>query len=780
MIFQSPAIASQRCRATPPTLSGSNPSSTDTLAFLRSILPEEGIHYLALFTDGHKFPLHKAFTDLETMAYAIEGMANSKSVSVYHACASYQKAFIEIDDGKKTKRKYRIPENWDRAKAFWVDIDCGQEKFNKGQGYLTKRDAVVAAYKFANTIGWPKPLVVDSGNGIHLYWPLIKPIASDQWVTIARDLKIVLKQCGVLSDPSRTADFSSILRPHGSVNRKNGTAKPVSVMNGCGPIFAEELARKLKEFMTEHGVDSLTSPEKVSPKSASAFNGDLTVHLKGPEGQSCIDTITSALKHLDPGMPRDPWRTVVWAVRHGVGDTTEGLDLADRWSRGDLSEEFNTPSNYSDRRDVMQVWSSYDANFQDRVTVGSLYKMATDKGWAGPSNTAGTSNDLTQRQSSAKTAWSDTFTLTDGHVCILQTPPAKRSYVLANTVTAGTYNVLAGSGGTLKTMLMLITAASMAVGKDLGIDMQIAQGASMLFLGEEDRAEVARRLSAVCLHYDFDPAVVSQLVKAFPAAGLDLRLTRERNGTLDACAFVQLVIELAEQHAQACGDTVRLIVFDHARLVMDGDPDDAAHVTQLTRVLTHIAQATGAAVMLLAHSPKTVLKQQAKEMSIADVAGSSAFSDNARSGFIMYGMREDDAKAYGIADIDRSKYLKLQCAKANYGPQGTEWWFEKITLVDWQTAVLKPVSLIKPMFGQGKAKLQLRQRILELLASAPLSVRSLRDRAGQQRSLGASEKEVLSAVTALLEDGRIQRRKPTTAEVLKHQLHKGRELLFII
>jgi hypothetical protein len=212
---------------------------------------------------------------------------------------------------------------------------------------------------------------------------------------------------------------------------------------------------------------------------------------------------------------------------------------------------------------------------------------------------------------------------------------------------------------------------------------------------------------------------------------------------------------------------------------MDGDPDAAANVTQLTRVLTQIAVTTKAAVFLLAHSPKTVLKQQAKEMSIADVAGSSAFSDNARAGFIMYGMRDDDAKALQIPDAERKKYIKLECAKANYGPQGTEWWFEKITLDDWQTAVLKPVSLIKPMFKQGQAKQQLRQRILDLLTSAPLSARAIRDRAGQRRSLGASEKEVLAAVTTLMEDGRIERRRPVPAEVQQYRLQKGREFLFI-
>jgi RecA-family ATPase len=270
-------------------------------------------------------------------------------------------------------------------------------------------------------------------------------------------------------------------------------------------------------------------------------------------------------------------------------------------------------------------------------------------------------------------------------------------------------------------------------------------------------------------------------VKAFPSAGVDLRLTRNVLGSLEETSFKANVIELAKHHAQKCGGTVRLIVFDHARLVMDGNPDDAADVTQLTRVLTSIAQETGAAVMLLAHSPKSVLKQQAKEMTVADVAGSSAFSDNARSGFIMYGMREDDAKTYQISDSDRKKYVKLECAKSNYSIQGTEWWFERLPLPEWQTAVLKPAILSRLMFSPGQAKQKLRQKIIDLLINSPgQSARFIRDQSGRSRSLAASEKEVSTVVDALIQEGRIERRKPTQSEAVQLKLPKGRELLFVV
>lgn len=306
----------------------------NTLEFLRAILPEEGIHYLALFKEGYKFPAHKAYTDLETMAYAIDGMAGSKQLSVYHACATYQKAVIEIEDGEKTKRKYRIPENWDRAKAFWVDIDCGQEKFDKGDGYLTKKDAVVAAYKFAGTIGWPKPMIVDSGNGIHLYWPLTKDISHTAWRKVANVLKATLAHEGVIADPTRTADFASILRPAGSTNRKYGNAKTVVVKAPGTVSDPKDLATKLNEYAVANGVKLI----KEAPKReyvANDLNSDLTAHLhQYPEVPVDADLMASKcaqvakMRDTKGDVSYDHWRFVIGLLTH----CENGRALAEQWS----------------------------------------------------------------------------------------------------------------------------------------------------------------------------------------------------------------------------------------------------------------------------------------------------------------------------------------------------------------------------------------------------------------------------------------------------------------
>ena len=306
----------------------------NTLEFLQTILPEHGIHYLALFKEGYKFPAHKVYTDLETMADAIDNMAGSKSLSVYHACATYQRAVIEIEDGEKTKRKYRVPENWHRAKSFWVDIDCGEAKHAKGDGYLTKRDAAVAIDTFAKEIGWPKPMLVDSGNGIHAYWPLTKDIAHDKWVKLAKGLKATLFHCKVIADPTRTADFASILRPAGSTNRKNGEAKPVTVKRVGTPSEPAALASALQSYMVENGVKLI----KESPKREYVSNGlndDLIAHLpQYPDlpvdanmvADKCAQV--AAMRDTQGDVGYEHWRGVIGLLTH----CEDGRTLAEQWS----------------------------------------------------------------------------------------------------------------------------------------------------------------------------------------------------------------------------------------------------------------------------------------------------------------------------------------------------------------------------------------------------------------------------------------------------------------
>lgn len=300
-----------------------------TLDFLKLILPEYGIHYIALFKEGNKFPAHLVQVDLEDMATKIAEIAPRSNYQIYHACAAYLKPAVEIDqpDGS-VKKKYRIPENWDSARSFWVDLDCGQAKFDKGDGYLTKKDAVIAITKFAKDVDWPRPLIVDSGNGVHAYWPLTKDIKAATWVKVATALKSALAHAGVIADPSRTADFASILRPPGAINRKNGEAKTVKVLASCEPCEPAELAAKLSVYVKTNQVKMI----KDAPVKERSKNSDLMMEY--PQVDTSLDTMVTkcaqvaAMRSEKGDIGYEHWRGVAGLAKY----CTDGEALMHNWS----------------------------------------------------------------------------------------------------------------------------------------------------------------------------------------------------------------------------------------------------------------------------------------------------------------------------------------------------------------------------------------------------------------------------------------------------------------
>ena len=358
-----------------------------------------------------------------------------------------------------------------------------------------------------------------------------------------------------------------------------------------------------------------------------------------------------------------------------------------------------------------------------------------------------------------------------GVVQISTEPPPKRSYVFSDQVTLGTMCVLGGSGGVSKTMLTLQMAIAAACGKNLG-HIQVGEGSSLLFLGEEDEAERDRRIGAICSHMGADHQLVEKRVKCFGAAGIDIRLTKKIDANAQATNLGDKVIQMAKEHATQSGSPLRIIAFDHARLVLGGDPNDAEDVTQLTRVLTHIARETGAAVFLLAHSPKSVISKQGNEINSADIAGSSAFVDNSRASFMMWTMRDDEAKNHHVSSTERSEYVRLENVKANYARTGGGYWLKRVYMSGWDVAVLEPVYLQSKSLFQTKGTSDLHDKILRELRKkhGGVSERRLRDMAGKDGVLSASDSKVRTAIDAMLEEGVIVRRTPTSEEKKLHKL----------
>ena len=306
----------------------------DTLTFLKTILPEDGFKFVGLSRAGKSGIAHKAYESLELMAQAIDSYDKQPNLTIYHACCSYKEASYQVEvDGEK-KTKYRGEPNWKQAKSFWADIDCGEQKAAEGKGYATKQEAAKVIIGFCRSNGFPEPMLIDSGGGIHCYWPLTRNIGPKSWRTIAVGLKAAFAGAGLIVDPTRTADLSSVLRPVGSHNRKPGRGvKAVKVKTSPNPVSPEEFSRVVTAAVKKYGV----TPQKVT--TSTSLNDDLISEYTGPKFESSAHIIAencqqmAKMRDTKGDVDYETWRGLIGVIKHCV----EGRDLAHEWSedRGD-------------------------------------------------------------------------------------------------------------------------------------------------------------------------------------------------------------------------------------------------------------------------------------------------------------------------------------------------------------------------------------------------------------------------------------------------------------
>ena len=94
----------------------------------------------------------------------------------------------------------------------------------------TQADAAVALKQFVRATGLPLPTIVNSGGGLHVYWPLTEDVPAQDWVEHARKLKALCRTHNLGADPAITADAARILRVPGTQNYKEPA--PLSVQIG--------------------------------------------------------------------------------------------------------------------------------------------------------------------------------------------------------------------------------------------------------------------------------------------------------------------------------------------------------------------------------------------------------------------------------------------------------------------------------------------------------------------------------------------------------------------
>lgn len=214
----------------------------DTLNFLQRVLPSAGFYVTTVINpDGRR---QGFFATVEELAKAVTGL-DQRGNNTYFAISAF---------AEKGNRKQ---ENVRATKVIALDVDCGN-----GKPYPTWREGLAATGQFVQQMGLPKPLVIHSGNGLHVYWVLTEELEPVRWKPLAEAMKAAAKDKGFEIDPAVPADSARVLRPVGTTNPKSGTQ--VRMLIDAQPVIVEQLAACLSAYMVAHPV-SLPRSTSSSP-----------------------------------------------------------------------------------------------------------------------------------------------------------------------------------------------------------------------------------------------------------------------------------------------------------------------------------------------------------------------------------------------------------------------------------------------------------------------------------------------------------------------------------
>ena len=191
---------------------------------LEVVQPSGGWFAIVGIRDGQ---VRQKLVDTREKADVFINTFSKQNMDVYFGVAKYK------SDAGRSK------DNVQALKSLWVDIDCGEdkavinEKTGKPSGYINQTAGITALQGFCRLTGLPKPLLVNSGRGIHAYWILTKEAAREQWEPVAERLRELCLLHNFYVDPS-VFEAARILRVPDTLNYKDDPPLNVFVLNKGG------------------------------------------------------------------------------------------------------------------------------------------------------------------------------------------------------------------------------------------------------------------------------------------------------------------------------------------------------------------------------------------------------------------------------------------------------------------------------------------------------------------------------------------------------------------
>lgn len=284
--------------------------------FFSSTLPDQGNYCIGLLSSTGGFK-HRWFDDKER-AYSFALEMDKQGETVYYAQGSFN---------EPTNRK---GENAAYFRSYFLDVDCGAEK-----PFKTQAEGAAAIKVFCEAAKLPMPTVINSGTGLYCFWRVAHDLPAEGWVRVARTLKGLCEALKFEVDPVRTADRSSVLRPVGATNRKNGAARTVRIVYEAPVLDTKAFVSSIILAARNNKV-SVKDFEAPAPQ----INSEFQLEMSGekPSAHRIADKCAQVRLMRDSrgDLPEPLWYALIGLLKN----TIESPEIIHEWSTGhaDYSE----------------------------------------------------------------------------------------------------------------------------------------------------------------------------------------------------------------------------------------------------------------------------------------------------------------------------------------------------------------------------------------------------------------------------------------------------------
>lgn len=134
----------------------------------------------------------------------------------------------------------RFATNAISLKSFFLDLDCGESK-----PYASIADGLTALKKFCREAKLPRPTILQSGRGAHVYWILEEPMNRKEWKLHAERLKDLCEEYDFKIDRAVPADAARVLRMPESNHVKDPTNPIPCAILYMAPVVANDTIKEI-------------------------------------------------------------------------------------------------------------------------------------------------------------------------------------------------------------------------------------------------------------------------------------------------------------------------------------------------------------------------------------------------------------------------------------------------------------------------------------------------------------------------------------------------------